>query len=525
MPYTNEEIVQPFWAEYSSTASGRDPLAIQNSSVVIYTKMMVGITNVTNRIRYTGFYCWMLDTILKNIPERNSLIEQVRYIRRAELLMAYMMVNEFEDATGISGSDYAGKHNDPEINLRKGADWDADRKSSEKVYWKFKEGAFGQYYKGVVRELNLINHPQGELNIYTLTTKGQELAVAFNKNILSDDARKLFWESVFKGSITKSDLPKLKEFALHVIPIETDELHFYENMLLSHDDRKLEPTYRRQQTIKLLLDFLSRQEDGIEKLPTVFLRDIYGSHFKLTELPNDTATAWYLYEINELLHVSFEHFHTCFLYSIEAYPTSLDESIESLIQETKIAFQNENIDIEKIILTQLVDKIAKEELLVYDYYDAMEKAYKVRDYGTCLFNSIHTLLIVFNSCKKQLSQLNDFGLLPENNFIRRGNAIELIEELIDSKLDLSIYDYTKYVLLMVINLHTFSSYSKTKVGQSLVHNYMIEDDTVWRLRKTLPNRTTPRLQNAIQYITDIGWLEKDGKSFTITDAGIKIIKS
>ena len=70
MPYTNEEIVTPFWAEYSSEASGRDPLAIQNSSVVIYTKMVVGITNVTNRIRYNGFYCWIFDTILKNINKK-----------------------------------------------------------------------------------------------------------------------------------------------------------------------------------------------------------------------------------------------------------------------------------------------------------------------------------------------------------------------------------------------------------------------------------------------------------------------
>lgn len=37
MSYTSKEIVQPFWADSSSAASGRDPLAMQSSSVVIHT--------------------------------------------------------------------------------------------------------------------------------------------------------------------------------------------------------------------------------------------------------------------------------------------------------------------------------------------------------------------------------------------------------------------------------------------------------------------------------------------------------
>lgn len=70
MPYTTEEIVEPFWAEFSSAASGRDPLAIQNSSVVIYTKMVVGITNVTNRIRYNDFTAGYLILYFKALPRK-----------------------------------------------------------------------------------------------------------------------------------------------------------------------------------------------------------------------------------------------------------------------------------------------------------------------------------------------------------------------------------------------------------------------------------------------------------------------
>ncbi len=48
MAYTIEENEEPFWAEYSSAASGRDPLAILNSSAVIYTKI-VGLIKLFGR--------------------------------------------------------------------------------------------------------------------------------------------------------------------------------------------------------------------------------------------------------------------------------------------------------------------------------------------------------------------------------------------------------------------------------------------------------------------------------------------
>lgn len=243
MAYTIEEAVEPFWAEFSSAASGRDPLAIQNSSVVIYSKMVVGITNVTNRIRYIGFFCWVFDTILQNIDKKNSLQEQIRYSRRAELLLAYLMVKNFPDITGVSGSSYASNNMEDPIDLKKGADWEFKQKGG-KVFWLNSQGIFGQYYSGVTRVLNLINHPneQLDLNIYTLTAKGFELAKAFAENIPNEESD-LFWQSVLKGSIPESDLERLKSFALHLVPEGANERHFYQNAMLAADDRKVNPTF------------------------------------------------------------------------------------------------------------------------------------------------------------------------------------------------------------------------------------------------------------------------------------------
>ena len=524
MVFAADETVEPFWAEFSSTASGRDPLAIQNSSVVIYTKMVVGITNVTNRIRYNGFFCWIFDCILQNISKKNSLEEQIRYSRRAELLLAYLMVKNFPDVTGISGSAFASKNMSQLINLKNGADWESNIEESHGVYWKFKLGVFGQYYSGVARDLNLINHPNLHLalNIYTLTVKGKELAKAFEENI-SQEERDLFWNSVYTGDIQESSLYNLKSFALHIIPKDSNEHIFYGKAILAADNVKSEPRFNRSETIKLILKHLKNQEEGVDNLVSSFLRENYHSRQSKDILSNDTATSWYLFEINELVHVAFEHFHACFLYSIETYPTLLDQSIEALVNEALNAFMmfdsHQGID----SINQLAELIMSDQIDIYATYDDMEKHFRLGEFGLCLMYAIKTILHVQINCNNQLTQLKEFASDFDNNFNRNGYAIDLIDDLVISKKELQIQDYLKVILLKAINLHTFSSYSKTRIGQSLVHNYMIEDNLVWRLRETFPSRTTPRLQNVLQYIIDIGWIKRDGKTYSITDSGTKII--
>lgn len=524
MSFTTEEKIEPFWAEFSSAASGKDPLAIQNSSVVIYTKMVVGITNVTNRIRYNGFFCWIFDTILQNIDKKNSLQEQIRYSRRAELLLAYMMVKNFEGITGVSGSAYAAKNLDTVISLKNGADWESKTEDGPGLYWKFKLGVFGQYYSGVVRDLNLINHPnaQLDLNIYTLTEKGKELAKAFEENIPKEE-RDLFWSSVYSGSIQESELANLKSFALHEIPEGSSERNFYEKAILAADNRKAEPTFNRSETIKLILTHLNKQNEGVENLVSSFLRVNYHLHQNEVVLQKDAATAWYLFEINELIHVAFEHFHACFLYFIETYPTLLDQNIDTLVNETIEAFELEGTLKGIDSIKQLAEQIKKEEEDIYIAYDEMENHFRTREFGICLMHAVKTILHVHANCKAQIEQLEEYAAAPENNFNRIGYAMDLIDELVISQSELSVQEYVKAIIIKAINLHTFSSYSKTRIGQSLVHNYMIEDYSVWRLRETLPNRTTPRLQNVLQYIMDIGWIKREGKVYTITEEGTKII--
>lgn len=518
MPYNDAEAIIPFWAEYPKEASGRDPLAIQNSSVVIYANLIVGITNVTNRIRYMSFYCWLFDTISHKMLNPNDHVEQRLYLRRAELLLAYIMVKNYPEVTGISGTNYASKRLNKIIDLKEGAH--LRKKNEPEVYWAFGMGVFGQYYAGAVRDLDLMYHPQGEINVYVITEKGQKLAQAFANNIPVGEID-LFLKSIFDGKIEEENLLELTSFALHRIPNKSQEQKLFRKILLSEDYKSDYPTHHRRETIHLLLQLLKKNPDGVEFLTTAFLKNNYEQHAHVEILEDDTATAWYLYEINELLHVAFEHFHAAFQYSLEQFPTEMSGVLELLQETTANVFKTEDIDPDKITVHELSESIEWER--VNEYFNFMVDACK-KDWGLCLNNAIKTILSVYKQCKKQKDQLFKLAKSPVNNYERPGYAIEMFVELVDSKMTLTLSEYTKKLLLQAINQHMFSSYQKSRIGQALVHNYMIEDNMAWRLRETSPGRTTPRLDNAIQYMADTGLVTKDGKLIRITIDGLKVIE-
>jgi hypothetical protein len=270
---------------------------------------------------------------------------------------------------------------------------------------------------------------------------------------------------------------------------------------------------------------LSTENGEIENLSNAFLSYNYFKNIGLTELTFSTSTAWFLFEINELLHVAYEYFHSCFLFSVQKYPTPIDDCINMLIEEIINSFNENGIDAKTCTIKKYCEILEKENIEVYKHYNLLYKQFRAKNYGNCLIHALKTILTVYLNCFKHKHQLKELAFLPENNFNRNGYAIELFNELIETKFNLTLSEYSKAIILTTINQHTFSSYSKTRLGQSLVHNYMIENDTVWRLRETEPSRTSPRLQNLVQYMIDINWINKIGKNYKITNLGIEILNS
>jgi hypothetical protein len=77
----------PSWTKAGSWTLGRDPLAMQATSVRLYRDLVPGLTNVTNRLRYYSYYCWLIQHYEKKEHSDDEAKWRV-FIRRAEALYA-----------------------------------------------------------------------------------------------------------------------------------------------------------------------------------------------------------------------------------------------------------------------------------------------------------------------------------------------------------------------------------------------------------------------------------------------------
>ena len=159
---------------------------------------------------------------------------------------------------------------------------------------------------------------------------------------------------------------------------------------------------------------------------------------------------------------------------------------------------------------------------IYGLYGKIGQSYKEEDYGTLLYTAAQLMILLKEKTDHIFEDLIALANQENYDIQHPGFAPSLLSRLVENE---SIVNWTfvENCLYTAINDHLRSSYSKSSVGQGLVHNYMIEDDLIWQLRRTEPIRTSPRLQNVMQYIEDIKWIEKSEDNYNITERGLKIL--
>ncbi|MEN8262359.1 MAG: hypothetical protein ABFR82_02740 [Nitrospirota bacterium] len=158
----------PFWGAEKSFITGQDMLGMQNTSIATYGVLVPGLTNLTKRIRYYGFYTWILEHYAKRVGTV-SVSEFQKFIRRAELLLAYMMTDQFPDTKGVVGKKFAGSTLGEyllEIDLAKGAD-------------RLENGALYMQEALEILQEEIVGELQDSVSLEDVGTKTfQELAVA-----------------------------------------------------------------------------------------------------------------------------------------------------------------------------------------------------------------------------------------------------------------------------------------------------------------------------------------------------------
>ena len=368
-------------------------------------------------------------------------------------------------------------------------------------------GIFGQYYVGVLMQLGLVCPPDSTHHTYRTTTDGDKLADAYSSNIPEEKVLQ-FWQSIYQGKISHDVLTTMKEFALHSIP-DGSELETYRSIIRGKDSINYitEPTQYRIQSIKLLASFLEKEETTTRTCVSDFLRynfeQVIANDLQVDIVP----LSWFLYEFDELAHTAYESFHFGLLYLLADDPLPLDQVLFEIEQGIKDLCDADNITCLSDFLTS--------EMSIHEIYLQMFGRNLQREGIQRIYDACHLLIKLQSTLANYYPMLFEFAARSGFGFSRRGYAPELVDSLISGKEDQPIASFVEETIIRAINDHTYSSYQKSSIDGGLVHNYIIDEDTIRRFRKTNAVRTSPRLQSVLFYMEDLKWIAREDNKYVV----------
>jgi len=511
----------PFWGASITLITGLDPLSLQTTSEATYATLLPGISNLTNRLRYYGFYCWLLDFYFKKEKKGNS-VEQYRFIRRAELMIAIVMQSERSDVLQITGSTFASTM----INTNTGNYYDlaagADKDDlNNPVYWKYPSGAFGQYYYGAMRAMSLVlaaTNADGDA-IYALTqptpqqkVSGAELATAFDAT-LNNDVRNLFYNNVKKGRLKVADITLLSQyFAIDKVDAELPQWKLYRNMLLDKDEPALEMeehfTYHRKESIMALIN--TAQGNGNNYDWQLFLLQAYELKMGTKEYPvAETMIGWYTYQFNEY-----------YQYACGAIFWAVLQHLYSFQQDQYLPAFIKNLG--KTVTKKICKRIPEatpatpvaqilQGMHVGDDEPTLTQSIESRPTSDPIEAATNGFLLLFrlyNENSRYLHPLKDF--MTRKEMIREGNMVDGLLSVHAAKGDELENFIQLFLLQKIVYRHQKVAIRKMGNGSQSTHKFIIEEQYI-RFIDTFPPRfTSPRMNALWNLLFDLGVVDEDG---------------
>lgn len=303
------EHLAPYWGDGTDIKSGLNQLGIRNVAEQLFATLLPGLNNVSLRIRYYSFYCWIISEFYRYRESINSN-EFNPFIRRSELLLA--LINACcDNSIGIPGINFAttmltkmksdGNNTDAYnsniiFSLSEGTDFG----NEHKTYWANPGGILRQYYGASLQEIGLIGIHTISSAIYNITNEnpwitGKTLADEFANSV--EGAGQKFINIVNRKYGSLAELMDLtSSFNMKSLPLLSKERTLLEEVLLQPDFPAIEPfSFHRRNTIKYVLQYL-------DKYP-VRLNGAEFSEYMYKSFSRDnndlTSWGWYAYYLDD----------------------------------------------------------------------------------------------------------------------------------------------------------------------------------------------------------------------------------
>lgn len=525
---SNESIV-PFFGERLSFIKGLDPLGLQNTSDATFSQLLPGLNNVTGRIRYYSFYCWLLDLYSKENGSTNPF-EQKQFIRRAEFIIALSSLYFKGDSSSIPGSNYAKQ----EIQVKgltkhslQAGTFKEDGATRD-TYWNYPTGAFGQYYLGSLRDIGIISDRDKHIGLYVRTNNkddgaisGEALAAAFEENILPEK-KKLFIDCLKNGFITEQQLKALlPDFDLTIVPQNTVEHDLLIRLLIQKDyPLRIEesPSTLRRQTIKQLLAYLSEHNEEAF-YDRIFVYDCYDKKGKKINVTDECLMGWYYYQFNEFWHYA----NTSILNGTLDY---LEDTVgPNWMPLPHLAEAITNGIIDFLIKSELINKAGESvsdllrNLSDFTVYECLENAADTKMIGKAA-NGLLLMLVLYLENKEQLIELKEYA--EGKGVAKDGEGTGYFLTQFKSKINGNLYKFVyDYVFIKIIYRHQYIAFRKIRGGNQSTQKFIIEDQHIRYLGNFEAGFTGPRLGRLISFLTDLNIITEADE---LSDYGQTLLK-
>ncbi len=303
------------WVEPAKPIRGLDHLGVQAPCIALYTQLLPGITNVTDRARYYSFHPWLIRSFERRYSD-HSIVEFRRVLRRAECLFALIAIRHAR----ITGDDDAGRHGAGMVGrftlLRIPEDEKAIRLDDyagfdgPKRYFKNRLGGLGQYYFGPLRDLRVLDHTSqgdGALPGYD-KVRGAALAEALGAAVAEDG----FFDLLEASQFHWFDLDGLVEFCPCNLQTSDVERNLLLDLFLVRSDQYQSPeSTNRRASLLLALDLVNRcsplegySPEGVFRASTYGRSLPDGTPWEVAPSLSKAQRGWTVYQQNELFSLA-----------------------------------------------------------------------------------------------------------------------------------------------------------------------------------------------------------------------------
>jgi hypothetical protein len=486
----------PQWTE-PAEKRGLDPLGMQNSGVVLYQALLPGISNVTLRMRYYGFYCWLSDAYARHEGSTN-LEDWRRWVRRGEALYA-LVSSAAGGEGGVGGIDWANDRlllNETEIDFANAASTDPQMDR----YLRQSMGVFGGAYYSQMVETGLFEEGYHGIPKATPST-GLAAARAF-RDAIGVEVEELLIEKIKSARITLEELTALQTITPSNIPGASAEREAYEKILFPTTDGAKD--HSRRATLLLLLrvsEALGTRPDPDEIRWHLF----HSAGSGYPEQLEVQRLRWEAYQIHDLFQIAAAGLLSWAI----ALMAELDGGLEFGEIRTLVTGRLSEADPTAARGTwkEFRDVLEADDRDYQNWSSTITgKRYTAEDK---VWDAIKLMAALHNRVNKR----PDLTAEIDCSFPVHAHARSVRSELIwlrEQETRPVGEVISEYLTQRVVRRHTWVAMQKLRRQKDYTFLFEVHDGRLARRADYLPVQTTPRLAPAMQFLTDVQLVAADG---------------